>query len=74
MNKIKELEKRVKKIECGIEKGHLFISGVLIGSGVMTSQKIRLNCGLCDYSTTKTIADLSQTEKAAATKLNLILS
>ncbi len=72
MKKITDLEKRVKMLECERDRGHLFISGVLIGSNVFTGQKIRINCGLCNYSATKSIADLNIAEKAAAIKLNLI--
>lgn len=73
MRKINELEKRIKMLECAVNRGHSYYNGIAISrSGRTGYVDITLKCLYCDYELTKPASELSEKEKEAAIRLGLI--
>ncbi len=71
MRKIKELENRIKMLECGFNREHLYREGSLVGYERCVSM-ITLKCLHCNYELTRSIPELSKKEKEAAIRLGLM--
>jgi len=74
VRKSKELESRIKMLECAVNRGHSYWNGSVlsyksVGGGTIT---ITLKCLFCNYELTKPVSDLSEKEKEAAIGLGLL--
>ncbi len=71
MKKIKELEKRIKMIECALGRGHSYHEGHFEGYKRCVAI-IKLKCLHCDFVLARSVDELKEKERAAAVELGLL--